>query len=395
MLHLAALCLMLVTEPIKLTDGMGMSDRIATGLASQLPETARWPITGTLTLEDGTPADATFNIIWAGGSKQVSPDADGTFRTLIPPTALTTATIEPPPGHLVSLDPFKGGTMQISTSPDAAPARDIDADDLDAVSAGTTEVLSENLPQTQAIAALAELERIRGYVDAAIGVDLGTQPFGIALLETEAASIAFPGRVLIPVKAEAWFSPNAGPRPSNARWVVTHEWTETALNRAGLRYRDEPRLRLLGDGIAELASFAYTTRYQPEFAIARLEQYARSIGELRRDGTELYDPSTMFLGRSASTAGAASRGRIGSTAQEAAGYAVAFWVMHQAHLQAGPEGVRRMIGLMQEGERSADVLAKAAGVSSTTPLSLADIERGIKSLAETIAQDRDEPADAP
>ncbi|MEL6741707.1 MAG: hypothetical protein AAFP26_13715, partial [Planctomycetota bacterium] len=151
MLHLAALCLILVTEPIKLTDGMGMSDRIATGLASQLPETARWPVTGTLTLEDGTPADATFNIIWAGGSMQVSPDADGTFRTLIPPTALTTATIEPPPGHLVSLDPFKGGTMQISTSPDAAPARDIDADDLDAVSAGTTEVLSENLPQTQAI----------------------------------------------------------------------------------------------------------------------------------------------------------------------------------------------------------------------------------------------------
>lgn len=386
--HVAALCLSLAAglaaEPVKLTEGMGMADNIAAGLAAQLPESARWPVTGTLTTTDGTPASHPFTITWETGSTDVHPEGDGTFRALIPPAALSSGVINTPDGHAVALDPFKGGTMRITTNPDAAPARDVDPSTLDRVSTGTIDVFSEDITADQAIAALAELERIRGFTAGAIGIDLGAQPFGIAILADESNSVAFPGRVLIPVTETNWFNPDDSPGAQLARWVTIHEWAETAVVRSGMRYSESPDLRVLGDGIAELASFEYAKTYQPEAAAYRLGQYLDAIERLRSAGTETYNPAEAFKGRSASIAPDGSTDRIGATTAEAAGYAVAFWVMHQAHQTTGADGVREMLRLVEQGERALDTLTAATGAVADAPLSLAEIESDLRALAASL-----------
>ncbi|MEM1452690.1 MAG: CIA30 family protein [Planctomycetota bacterium] len=353
-------------------------------IENQLPAGQSLPVEVSAVNADGSPAAGLRLLVsWDGGQRTLRTDGSGSLSIQIPKEELGGWCIECPKG--IQIRRAGAAAVEVVTQVigggDATATFESVPDDLEQIQVGGLTVLYPRGAEQDAIEAMAELSRIRGFVEAYGEVSLSAAPYGIALIETDASNLS--GRGLnIPVPLKRWN--DEGASGSRMRSVLVHEWVEYALGVGSGLYVRTPALRFVGDGIAELYSYQYARRFFPLAAYAQLDSYVVRVKKLIDAGVDTYSFEERFaarvamMGASTSTDSRTPRERWGGNigeldlSSESAGYAVSYWFWRSIEEAAGRDGLVQMQDwLLQTPDAGPSELLERVKMRSGLELSLA------------------------
>ncbi|MEM6671955.1 MAG: CIA30 family protein [Planctomycetota bacterium] len=353
-------------------------------IENQLPGEQSLPVELSAFNVDGSPAPGLRLLVrWDGGQRMLRTNGSGSLSIQIPKEELGGWYVECPKG----IELRRGGAApvevvtQVIGGGDTAATFESVPDDLEQIQVGGLTVRYPSDAEQDAIEAIAELSRIRGFVEAYGEVSLSGAPYGIALIETDASNLS--GRGLnIPVPLKRWN--DEGASGSRMRSVLVHEWVEYALGVVSGLYVRTPALRFVGDGLAELYSYQYARRFFPLAAYAQLDSYVVRVEKLINAGVDTYSFEERFaarvamMGASKSTDSRTPRERWGESigeldlSSESAGYAASYWFWRSIEEAAGRDGLVQIQNwLLRTPDAGPSELLEEVKVRSGLELSLA------------------------
>ncbi|MEM8713950.1 MAG: CIA30 family protein, partial [Planctomycetota bacterium] len=257
-------------------------------IKSQLPSGQSLPVQISAFASDGSPArELQVLVRWEGGLRALRTDESGSLSLQIWKEELAGWCIECPRGFEIRR--AGAGAVEVVTQVigGKGPSATFESvpDDLERLQVGGLTVQFPEGREQEGVEAIAELSRIRGFVEAYGTLDLANVPYGLALVDTDASNLS--GRGLnIPVPLKRW--QDDGEAGARLRSVLVHEWVEYSLGVDSGLYVRTPGLRFVGDGIAELYSYRYARRFSPLGASAQLDSYVNRVKKLMASGVETY-----------------------------------------------------------------------------------------------------------
>ena len=349
---------------------------------------------------DGKPAaNQEFALTWKGGKETVRTDDEGGVQITITKKNLDGLKLVVPAAFTVEASEGGGGAkviVQTQISHDAGgKAHTLDLTGMKKLASDGLSVYHAEADRDAAVRQLAELERMRGFIEGFSG--LAVSPgYGVVLHRKEGTvTLSGTSAVAIPVQVD-----DAGrPVTPFIKWALVHEWTELTLMFKTLAYVEDPGLRFVGDGLAELISYEYCRRFTPEAASERLKQYAQRLAGLKKSGATEYDLTKQFRGAaSTSTSLAPAEGKApkmpdadelakATSPESAAGYAVSFVFWHRLREAHGVDVVRKFIAwfLTAKELTTAKVEAKLAeltGEKCATALAIEPLLEHVRKLRD-------------
>jgi hypothetical protein len=247
------------------------------------------------------------------------------------------------------------------------PSRSLDLSRMKRAESGGVFVCHPDGMESEARTVLEELERMRGFLAAAVGFRF-MERFGAVVLRGELGDMSLSGEIAIPIVVDS----KGELQPAAMYWALVHEWLEGSLVFSTLAYQKDPNLRFVGDGLAELLSFLYCAQFRPEAASMRLAGFEGLLCDLRDSGTAAFDLGRDFPGNQDPEKGLSAADET----KNAAGYAASFAFWHEWVRRAGPASLRAFMDWFRLSDdlSLAAVRGKLAELSGREPDLRVDVE---------------------
>lgn len=394
------------TRELAVAPAIGLTPTGLTGLVATLERSGAEVLLRVVVADaSGRPVAGTpVEVAWSGGLETGSTDETGELRVRLAPERCADLSVSVPSRVELVVDvpalgvsstaPLREGeTFSLRLDPSAGPIRPLDLDALPSLRSGALTVHHDPGCEDAAAVALAALGRMRGFAAGLVGFDVLDSPFGTVVTDLRSYVIAGPQTFV--THPESW----RGSAPSSTsggtgEGTLLHEWLEHQLP-LETTYHSDPRLRVAGDGLAELLAVAYCRRFDPAGALERLERYERMCDTLLEQGSASYD-LRVFV---AITEGAKQAGLTAALFDpdtgapnlvQAAGYAAALWFWTRVADEHGTAAVGDVLHWLVEedaGPRTLDGLLdrlEASGDRPATTIDLARARAGLRAMASEV-----------
>lgn len=343
---------------LDLFDAMGLPPGVGPIMASQLGDDRGLPINVSLADAQGKPASRLkLWLRWKGGQEQVVTDEVGQLHLELKKDQLSQPRLLVPAGYVAEV---AGGGVRVMAYPSEAdvsdPAATLDLAAMPSVTSGDTQVYYNEGHLADALSLLGELQRIRGFAAGFAGLDVVASGYGVALVDREPGALSVQGRFVVPITLDQLRRSAQG--EAMVYWPLVHEWVELSLLDRKV-YSADPRMRMFGDGLAELLAFEYCRRYHMAEVKHRLGSYIKRMEGLAGAGRRTYSFKEHFrahVGTEASTSSNtnvteadldAFVARLRENQEEAAGYAASFWLWNSVRTAGGPDSIRHTVDWLQ------------------------------------------------
>lgn len=365
------------TKEIKIADQAGLPSFVIQGVLKQMKQKHNLdslPLDMDILNEKGKPAaNQKFEARYAGGKTTVTTDAKGHLQFGLTKKNGINLRLVVPDNYTVNVK--KIGSAKVTGGGGGAGGKSVKLSDLKKLSYQDIDVFHDN-NEKLARHYLSRLAEMRGYIEGETGLEVVSE-YGMALIArgAQAPRLTIEGRVVIPV----FYNPRTNTTNSMTEWILVHEWLEGSIIFRTGAYSQNPNLRFVGDGLAELLSYNYCQRHSKASVINRLNQYMISFRAWQM--TYPKKPNYNLLQNFPS-----GKRKGGDARISVAGYAASYYFWKKLQDEHGPVIARKFIKwfLSTEDYSNKAVVAQLTKLTGAKPKTVIPVKEMQKEIGEML-----------